>query len=65
MDEELRYCTLSRASLWNGLNQDGLDYLKESGVTVMPHNYDDLGYSFQAEVTVGPHISDLIEGGII
>lgn len=48
MDEELRYCTLMRASLWNDLSQNDLDYLKESGITVMSHNYDDLGYSFQA-----------------
>lgn len=48
MDEKIRFCTLSRASLWDELSQDDLDYLKESGVTIMPHNDDDLGYSFQA-----------------
>lgn len=51
MDEELRYCTLSRASLWNELNQDDLD-----------NNDNALCH---IKIDCGTHISDLIEGGII
>lgn len=47
MDEELRYCTLRRASsLWGGLPDGDLNYLKEFGVKIT--DYSNEGCSFQA-----------------